>query len=188
MAVPMLRGANVSLTREIPELTKVVLGISWSAGAESSLADNLVSATLLCDANSHALSQEHFVFFNQIHSPDMSVAQLEQSLGDDQEQVEVDLPAVPTEVQRIVVLVYINEGLAPRRTLGQLRSCIVRVLNASGNQELVRSENLAPALRNETALTVGELYRHGREWKFKVLGQGYSEGLTAVAADYGLTL
>ena len=184
----MSRGANVTLTREIPDLTKVVLGISWSAGAESILADNVVSATVLCDASSRALSQEHFVFFNQIQSPDLSVAQLEQALGDDQEQVEIDLPSVPAEVQRIVVLVYINEGLAARRTLGQLKSCVIRVLNAAGNQELVRSENLAPALRNESALTMGELYRHDGDWKFKVLGQGYSKGIAGIATDYGLSL
>jgi tellurium resistance protein TerD len=184
----MSRGANVTLTREIPDLAKVVLGISWSAGAESILAENIVSATLLCDANGHALSQEHFIFFNQIQSPDLSVLQLEEVLGEDQEQVEIDLLSVPADVHRVVVLIYINEGLASRRTLGQLRSCVIRVLNAAGNKELVRSENLATALRNETAATLGELYRHDHDWKFKVLGQGYSKGLSAVASDYGLTL
>jgi tellurium resistance protein TerD len=188
MAAAMKRGANVALTREIPGLTGVVLGVSWNAGAETVLTDNLVMATILCDAHSRALSNEHFVFFNQLSSPELSVAQLEQALGGDQEQVEVDLAAVPPEVERIVVFVYINDGPAQRRTLGQLRSCELRVLDLADNRELVRSENLAPALSGETALSLGEVYRLNGDWKFKVLGQGYSQGIRGIAADYGISL
>lgn len=187
MAV-MKRGANVALTREIPSLAGVVLGVSWNAGSETLLADNLVLATILCDSAGRALSDEHFVFFNQISSPDESVQQVESALGGDQEQVEVHFAAVPAEVERIVVVLYVNEGPAQRRTLGQLRSCVVRVLNPDGYAELVRSEDLAAVLANETAITLGEVYRHDADWKFKVLGQGYAKGISGIATDYGLTL
>lgn len=188
MAVPMARGANVALTREVPGLTQAVLGVSWNAGAETVLSDNVVAAALLCDHGGKALSAEHFVFFNQLQSPDESVTQLEQALGDDQQQIEVHLPSVPAEVDRVVLLLYVNEGITQRRTLGQLKSCVVRVLDGAARGELVRSENLAPALRSETALTLGELYRHAGDWKFRVLGQAYAGGLAAVARDYGLQL
>ena len=75
-----------------------------------------------------------------------------------------------------------------RRTLGQLRSCTVRVINRLDGTELVRSEELATALHGETALVLGELYRHPSGWKFKVIGQGYDSGLRGVARDYGVTL
>ena len=64
----------------------------------------------------------------------------------------------------------------------------MRVLNLDGNAELVRSEDLAPGCSTETALALGEVYRHNGEWKFKVLGQGYAKGIAGIAADYGLTL
>lgn len=184
----MKRGANVALTREIPGLSGVVLGVSWNAGAETALTDNLVFGAILSDNNNRALSDEHFVFFNQLSSPDLSVKELEEALGGDQEQIEIDLPKVPANVDRIVVVLYINDGPAQRRTLGQLRGCAVRVLNMADNKELIRSEDLAPALDSETALALGEMYRHDGEWKFKVLGQGYSKGIAGIAADYGLTL
>lgn len=184
----MRRGANVSLTREVPGIKGLVVGVRWNAGAETALADNLTMATILCGTNGRALSEQHFVFFNQLTSPEMSVQQLEQALGGDQEQVEIDLTAVPDDVDRIVIVVYVNEGPAQRRTLGQLRSLVVRVLNLDGNTELVRSEELAGVLQSETALALGEVYRHNAEWKFKVLGQGYSKGIAGVAADYGLSL
>jgi tellurium resistance protein TerD len=184
----MTRGANVSLTREIPGLAGVVLGVSWNAGAERALTDNLVFAAILCDAKSHALSDEHFVFFNQLSSPELSVQQLEQALGGDQEQIEIDLAAVPPAVDRIVLVLYVNDGPALHRTLGQLRGCALRVLNLADNRELVRSEDFAPALDTETALALGEIYRHDGEWKFKVIGQGYSKGIAGIASDYGLSL
>jgi tellurium resistance protein TerD len=187
MAV-MKRGANVALTREIPGLTGVVLGVRWNAGSESALNDNLVMATILCDAHNQALSDEHFVFFNQLASPELSVQQLGTALGGDQEQVEVDLASVPAAVEKIVVILYVNDGPTLRRSLGQLRSCELRVLNLADNRELVRSEDFAASLDAETALSLGELYRLGADWKFRVLGQGYSKGISGVAADYGLSL
>jgi len=187
MAV-MKRGSNVALTREIPNLTGLVLGVRWSAGAETALTDNLVLATILCDEHSKALSDEHFVFFNQLTEPSMTVSQLEQALGPDAEQVEVRLDAVPAEVSRIVVVLYLNEGMGLRRSLGQLRECVLRVLNLADNAELVRSENLADTLDGATALTLGEVYRHQGGWKFKVIGEGYSTGVTGLAKDYGIAL
>jgi tellurium resistance protein TerD len=184
----MKRGSNVELTREVPGLTSIVLGVRVSAGAEKPLADNLVVATILCDAASRALSDEHFVFFNQLSSPEMSVTQLEAALSGDDEQIEVDLTAVPADVHHIVVVLYINEGMVTRRVLGQLKDCRLRVLNLASNTELVRSENLAAVLLAETAATLGEVYRHDGGWKFKVIGEGYANGVAGIADDYGLTL
>jgi tellurium resistance protein TerD len=187
--VPTLkRGANVALTREVPSLTGVVLGVRFNAGAEAMLSDNLVVATILCDASRKALSDEHFVFFNQLSSPDLSVHQLEEVLGPDKEQIEIDLNGVPPEIAHIVIVVYLNEGIAKRRSLGQLRECSIRVLNLAGNTELVRSEDLAPAMTSETALVLGEMYRHDGGWKFKVIGQGYANGIAGIAADYRVSL
>ena len=184
----MKRGSNVALTREIPTLTSVVLGVRLTAGSDKTLTDNLVMATILCDEASQVLSDDHAVFFNQLSSPEESVSQREQALGGDLEQVEVDLADVPVEVQRLVVVLYLNEGVVQNRSLGRLRECSIRVLDAHGDTELVRSENLAPGLTTETALALGELYRHQEGWKFKVLGAGYAGGVAAVAADYGVTL
>src|SRR3954454_23924190 len=184
----MSRGANVALTREIPGLSGIVVGVSWNAGAERVLEDNLVFAAVLCDAGSKAISAEHFVFFNQLTSPDLSVAQLETALAGDKEQVEIDLPDVPPEVARIVVVVYLNDGSAQRRTLGQLREMTIVVREVPSYRELVRSENLAPAFGGETAVVLGEVYRNGPDWKFKVVGEGYTSGIAGIAADYGLPL
>jgi tellurium resistance protein TerD len=109
-------------------------------------------------------------------------------LGDDDEQIEVDLASVPADIDRIVAVLYINEGSASKRALGQLQSCVIRVLNLADNVELVRSEDLAQALNAETSVILGQLYRHQGGWKFKVVGQGSSAGLRGIAQAHGLKL
>lgn len=182
----MKRGANVALTREVPGLRTLVVGVQWET-TEPVLNDNLVLAALLCDRSSRILSDKHFVFFNQISSPEQSVQQLEQALGPDQEQLEVHLADVPAEVERIVAILYVNAGPMQRRTLGQLRRCLVRVLNGDGNAELAQSEELHAGLTSEMALALGEVYRHTDGWRFKVLGAAY-ESVEALFGDYGLSV
>ncbi|MFE9959217.1 TerD family protein [Micromonospora sp. NPDC005299] len=184
----MKRGANAALTREIPGMTGIVVGVSWDAASEVVLAENLVTATILCDSASRAVSDDHFVFFNQLTSPDLSVRQLEEVLGADNEQIEIDLDRVPAGISRIVVVLYLNEGPVRRRALGQLKNCGIRVMNLADNRELVRSENLARWLTSETAIALGEVYRRDAEWKFKVIGEGYASGIAGIAADYGVNL
>jgi tellurium resistance protein TerD len=184
----MKRGANASLTREIPGLSGIVLGIRADAGPETELTDNLVVAAVLADQSGRAISGDHFVFFNQLATPELSVEKVTELLGPDRDQIEIDLDRVPESVLRIVVVAYVNEGMARRRTLGRLRRCEVRVLNLAGGAELVRSENLADGLENETAIALAEVYRHQTEWKFRVLGAGYADGILGLARDYGLNL
>ena len=188
MARPLPRGANVALTKENPSLTGVVLGLRWDTGADDVLHANLVGAALLTGSDNKVRSDRDLVFFNQLTSPDTSVARLEELICDDKEQIEVDLGGVPADVDRVVVLIYLNEGSTARRSLGQLRSCSVRILNLADNRELARSEDLAPALSTETAVVLGYLYRYKAEWRFRVVGQGYSAGLAGVAHDYGVPL
>jgi tellurium resistance protein TerD len=184
----MKRGANVALTREIPGLTGLVLGMSWNAGGERVLDENLVFAAILLGPDGHARTDQDLVFFNQLASPDGSVQVTEEALGGDKEQIEIDLTAVPADIDRVAVVLYINDGPGQRRTLGQLRSCVIRVLDGKDHRELVRSEELASAFSTETAVALGEVYRHDSDWKFRVLGQGYAKGIAGIAADYRIPL
>lgn len=188
MANELPKGANASLSKENPGLRGVVVGIDWDPGPEHVLADSLTLMTILCDERGKAISQEHVVFFNQLVSADLSTVQIDELMGEDSEQLEIDLAAVPAEVDRIVVIVYINEGVGGRRTLGQLRKCTLRVLNLEGGAHLIQTVDLASGLDSETAVALGQIYRRGSEWKFKALGSGYSTGLAGVAKDFGVAL
>ncbi|TWP38185.1 TerD family protein [Leekyejoonella antrihumi] len=185
---PLRKGANVALTKEIPDLSGVVVGVDWDAGPERSLSDNLALLTILCDSSGKALSQEHVVYFNQLVSSDLSTAQLETAMGDDDEQVEIELGGVPPEVDSIVFVLYFNEGGTGRRTLGQLRHCVVHLTRLDTGAPILQTVDLADGLNAETAVRLGQIYRRAGDWKFKALGLGYSSGLTGLAKDFGVQL
>ncbi|MBB2893508.1 tellurium resistance protein TerD [Flexivirga oryzae] len=185
---PMAKGANIALQRELPDLKGVVFGVDWDTGGERVLDDNLTLLTILVGENGAALSPEHVVYFNQLVSSDLSTAQLQQALGGDDEQVEVELTGVPDEVAKVVFLLYLSEGSGSSRTLGQLKRLVVRLLNLDGGASIISSVDLAEGLSGETALKLAELYRHSGQWKLRVLGMGYSSGLQGVAKEYGVPL
>lgn len=186
MTAGLMRGANVALTREVPGLEQVVVGISWDPSTDPALADNLRLAAILCDRDGVARSADDLVYFNQLVSSDRSVAVADAASEVDVEQIEVDLPAVPAEVGRIAFILHVNEGSPKRRALNQLRSCVVQVSDGSSGDVLVRSVDLTDDLSNESALVIGELYRHRDDWKFRVVGQGHASGFVGLARQFEL--
>ncbi|MFL4902195.1 TerD family protein [Streptomyces sp. MMS24-I2-30] len=184
MSVPLTKGGNVALGRQAPGLTAVTVGLGWQAKTGY----DLDASALLCDASGKALSDEHFVFFNNLSSPDGSVRHSGggRPAGPDDQQIQVDLDRVPVDVVKIVFPVSLYEGVARGQSFAQVHRAHIRVLDQHGGAELARYDLAAGGLSNETALVFGELYRQGAEWKFRAVGQGYASGLTGIAADYGV--
>ncbi|MBF4162668.1 TerD family protein [Nocardioides acrostichi] len=188
MAAVLPRGANAALTREVPGLDRLVIGVRFDAGAERSVLDDTVMMALLCDAGSRVTSGDDAVFFNQLSAGEHSVTEVDDVMGDDSEQVEIRLSRVPASVERVVVVAYVNQAIGARRTLAQLKGCTVRAVNGADGQELVRSENLATGWGLITAAVLAEAYRHQGGWKFKVIADGYAGGIIDLAKDFGVPL
>ena len=144
---------------------------------------------MLVGRSGRVLSDAHFVFFNNLVSPDGAVRHTGDNLtgageGDD-EQIEVDLGAVPPEAHRVVFPVSIYDADRRRHTFGQVRSAYIRVVDRHGGTELARYD-LSSDASTETAMIFGELYRAGDDWKFRAVGQGWDSGLRGIATDYGV--
>ncbi len=191
MGVTLTKGGNVSLTKQAPDLTAVLVGLGWDVRTTSGHAFDLDASALLVDASGRVLSDQHFVFFNNLRSPDGSVEHAGDNLtgeGDgDDETLTVDLVAVPREVQRIVFPVSIYEADLRHQNFGQVRNAFIRVVNRADGRELARYD-LTEDASTETAMVYGELYRYGGEWKFRAVGQGYDTGLAGIARDYGVNV
>jgi tellurium resistance protein TerD len=191
MGVSLSKGGNVSLTKQAPGLSAVVVGLGWDERTTSGQAFDLDASALMLAASGRILSDEHFVFFNNLTSPDGSVEHTGDNLtgtgeGDD-EQIKVDLSRVPAEVDRIVFPVSIYEADNRQQNFGQVRNAFIRVINQAGGAELARYD-LSEDASSETAMIFGELYRHSDDWKFRAVGQGYSSGLAGIARDYGVNV
>ena len=191
MSVSLSKGGNVSLTKEAPGLTAVAVGLGWDVRTTTGADFDLDASALMLANTGKIISDAHFIFFNNLTSPDGSVQHTGDNLtgegeGDD-EVINVSVATVPPEVDKIVVAVSIYDAEARGQSFGQVRNAFIRVVNQANGQEITRYD-LSEDASTETAMIFGELYRNGPEWKFRAVGQGYSTGLTGIARDFGVNV
>jgi tellurium resistance protein TerD len=191
MSVSLNKGGNVSLTKEAPGLTAVLVGLGWDARTTSGTDFDLDASALMVNASGKIIGDQYFIFFNNLTSPDGSVEHTGDNLtgegeGDD-EAIKVNLAAVPAEVDKIVVTVSIYDAEKRGQSFGQVRNAFIRVVNQADNKEITRYD-LSEDASNETAMIFGEVYRNNAEWKFRAVGQGYSTGLAGIARDFGVNV
>ncbi|WP_255951511.1 TerD family protein [Streptomyces odontomachi] len=191
MGVSLSKGGNVSLTKEAPGLTAVTVGLGWDVRTTTGADFDLDATAILTNAEGKVSNDQNFVFFNNLKSPDGSVEHTGDNLtgegeGDD-EQIKVNLSAVPTDVEKIVFPVSIYDAENRQQSFGQVRNAFIRVVNQANEQEIARYD-LSEDASTETAMVFGELYRHNGEWKFRAIGQGYASGLRGIAQDFGVNV
>ena len=189
MGISLTKGGNISLTKEAPGLTNIVVGLGWDPRTTEGEKFDLDSSAIMVDANDKGISGQHFIFFNNLKSPDGSVEHTGDNLtgqgeGDD-EQIKVNLAAVPGEVEKIVFPVAIYDAEARKQNFGQVRNAFIRVVNAADQTEIARYD-LTEDAAIESAMVFGEVYRHSGDWKFRAVGAGFADGLAGVIRDYGL--
>lgn len=191
MSVSLSKGGNVSLTKEAPGLTAVTVGLGWDARSTDGADFDLDASAIMCGAGDRVVSDQHFIFFNNLTSPDGSVEHTGDNLtgeGDgDDEAISVNLASVPATCEKIVFPVSIYDAESRSQSFGQVRNAFIRVVDQASGAELARYD-LSEDASTETAMVFGELYRHGTDWKFRAVGQGWESGLTGIARDYGVAV
>ncbi len=191
MSVSLTKGGNVSLSKAAPNLKAVTVALGWQVRASTGADYDLDASALALGENHKIPSDSYFVFFNNLRSPDGSIEHLGDNLvggaGGDDEQINVDLSAVPPNISSIVFAVSIYEADQRRQSFGQVRGAFIRVVDRTTGSELARYD-LTEEASTETAMVFGELYRYNGEWKFRAIGQGYASGLRGIALDFGVNV
>ncbi|BCM92267.1 general stress protein 16U [Abditibacteriota bacterium] len=188
MAISLNKGGNLSLSKSEPGLVKISVGLGWAARATAGADFDLDASCFLLGASGKMRSDDDFIFYNQLQTPDGSVVHQGDNLtgaGDgDDEVVMVDLNRVAPDVMKLVFTVTIHEAEARRQNFGQVGQAFIRVANTETGNEIVRYD-LSEDASTETAMIFGELYRHNGEWKFRAVGQGFAGGLGALLKNFG---
>ncbi|EMF7616019.1 TerD family protein [Providencia stuartii] len=191
MAVSLVKGGNVSLTKEAPTMNVAMVGLGWDARVTDGADFDLDASVFMVGEDDKVLSDANFIFFNNKVSPCGSVEhQGDNRTGEgdgDDEQVKIDLTKVPAEVKKLVFSVTIYDAETRKQNFGMVSNSFMRVYNNDTNAEIARFD-LSEDASTETAMIFGELYRHGNEWKFKAVGQGFAGGLSALAAQHGVNI
>ena len=191
MALSLQKGGNLSLSKEAPGLTKILVGLGWDPRSTDGTQFDLDASAFLLNASGKVRGDADFILYNQLKSPDGSVEHTgdnRDGAGDgDDEAIKVDLSRVPVDVDKIAFTVTIHDAENRRQNFGQVGNSFIRIVNETNGSEIVRYD-LAEDASTETAMIFAELYRHNSEWKFRAVGQGYAGGLKALANGYGLTV
>ncbi|MCI9378639.1 MAG: TerD family protein [Eubacterium sp.] len=192
MPVSLKKGQKVSLTKDNPGLTKVVVGLGWDVNAFDTGGDfDLDAAAFLLADTGKITKSEDFVFYGNLTHPSGSVKHLGDNRtgageGDD-EQIKVDLSAVPADITKIAFTATIYEAEQRNQNFGQVSNAFIRIYNEETGEEMLRYD-LGEDFSIETAAVFGELYKNGSEWKFNAIGSGYQGGLAALCTNFGVEL
>lgn len=201
MALTLVKGQNLSLTKTDPSLSKALLGLGWDARSTDGQDFDLDASAILVTAAGKVRSDEDFVFYNQMGDVTLDGRNFDpqrasvmyqgdnrtgEGEGDD-EQIIVDLTKVPDTITRVVLTVSIHEAHARNQSFGQVKNAFIRLVNDETGNEIVRYD-LSEDYSTETSLIFAEVYRNNGDWKFKAVGQGYQEGLGAIAREFGVDI
>ncbi len=192
MAVSLLKGQKVDLTKGNPGLSKIMVGLGWDTNKYDGGYDfDLDAAAFLLNAGGKVNEDSDFVFYNNKLHASGSVEHMGDNLtGDgegDDEVINVDLSKVPANIDKIDFTVTIHDAEKRCQNFGQVSNAYIRVVDEASGSELIRFD-LGEDFSVETAIVVGELYRNNGEWKFNAIGAGFSGGLAALCRNFGINI
>ncbi len=190
MPISLSKGQKVDLTKGNPSLNNIMVGLGWDVNAYDSGNDfDLDAAAFLLGENGKCPTEKEFIFYGNLQHQTEAVKHMGDNLtgaGDgDDEQIQIDLRKIPANIAKVAFTVTIYEAESRRQNFGQVSNAFIRIVDETTNTELIRYD-LAEDFSIETAVVVGELYRHNGEWKFNAIGSGFQGGLAALCNHYGI--
>ncbi|MFF7838650.1 TerD family protein [Streptomyces ossamyceticus] len=178
MTHAMLKGSNVPI-----EATAVRAVLRWAPGQGAPEVD---ASALLLGPDGRVRSDEDFVFYNQPRHPSGKVWRLGKKRVADglTDTIQTDLTGVESAVGQILLVASADDV-----TFDHVRSLRILLYDATvSDAEPLAYFDIKPETGEETALICGELYRRGGGWKFRALGEGYTNGLQGLATDFGISV
>ena len=192
MAINLTKGQKVDLTKGNHGLNNLLVGLGWDTNRYSGGVDfDLDASVFLLGPNGKVRNNFDFVYYGNLKHNSGSVEHLGDNLtgggnGDD-EQIRVNLAAVPPDVDKIAVTVTIYEAEKRGQNFGQVGNAYIRIFDESKRSEIMRFD-LGGDFSVETSVVIGELYRYKGEWKFNAVGSGFQGGLKALCQNYGVDM
>ena len=174
--------------RETINAPKFVVGLGWDTNSTATgNAFDLDASVFVLGENKKILSDEYFIFYNNLKSPDGAVEHTGDNLtgaGDgDDEQIKIDLSKINPQATEICIVITIHEAESRRQNIGQVRNSFMRSFDAATNADMLKYE-LEEDFSIETAVEFGRIYKRNNEWKFEAIGAGMKGGLKDYLTKY----
>lgn len=183
MAINLQKGQ-----RENINAPKFIIGLGWDTNSSSTgFGFDLDASVFILGDNKKIISDSHFIFYNNLKSPDESVIHTGDNLtGDDDgddEQIKIDLTKISSTAKEVCIVVTIHDAENRKQNFGQVRNSFIRVVDDSTNTEMLKYE-LEEDFSIETAVEFGRIYNKDGQWKFEAIGMGMKGGLEEYLNKY----
>ena len=184
MAINLQKGQKIDIG-----LSKITVGLGWDPNEGTGHDFDLDASAIMINENRKLLSEQHFVFYNNLKSPDGSLEHTgddpdgKSSDGDDDEAIKIDLNRVSSDVQEILFVVTIEDFQARKQNFGQVRNSYIRIVDDLKGGEIAKYE-LDEDFSIETGVEFGRLYKRNGQWKFEASGIGYQADLAFFLEKY----
>ena len=143
------------------ELQKFTIGLGWDTNSSSTGVDfDLDASAFILGENKKLLSDENFVFYNNLKSPDGAVEHTGDNLtgegeGDD-ESIRINLSKISPNAYEVCIVVTIHKADERKQNFGQVHNSFIRIYNTDTNEEIMKYE-LEEDFSIETAVEFGRL-------------------------------
>ena len=189
MSINLQKGQRVNIqTAQGASVQKFRLGLGWDTNETDSGQDfDLDASAFILGENGKVVSDQHFVFYNNLQEPEGAVLHTGDNLtgeGDgDDEMIDIDFSKINPAVKAINIVVTIHDATERSQNFGQVRNAFVRLYDPNTSEEYMKFD-LSEDFSTETAVEFGRVYLHNDNWKFEAKGSGFSGGLQAFVDAY----
>lgn len=185
--VSLVKGERVSLTKGNASLNHIHVGLGWDVNNRIGSDFDLDASVFMVGENERVSDPKHFIYFNNLQSPEGSVVHTGDNLtgdGDgDDESIKVRLSDVPQSVKKLIFTVSIYDAGRRKQNFGQVENAFIRIVDETTGAEIIRFD-LTEDFSLAKSLVVGELYRHNNEWKFNASGNGIDGEIDQLVTRY----
>ena len=200
MGVNLQKGQKVNLKKSDGQaLSRIRIGLGWDPVEQKkgglfgsifggSAPDIDCDASVIVCKGGRLSGKGDVVYFGNLKHSSGAIVHTGDNLtgeGDgDDEQILVDLTAVPQDYDKLVFVVNIYDCESRKQDFGMIANAFIRICDERTGEEFCRY-NLSESYAGMTAMIFGEIYRYNGEWKFNAIGQGTKDkGLNELARRY----
>ncbi|MEK3899629.1 TerD family protein [Paenibacillus sp. FSL R7-0179] len=181
MSTEVVKGQKADLTKGNPGLRSITVEIGWKAPSSM----DIDASAFLLGAGGKVGSDDDLIFYNNPSTPFITYKDVPGTASGGLKRFEVSLERIPANIVKIAFTLTLYDGEKRKQMFGQMSEAECRIVNQATGAQLLRC-NLGNQFSVETAVVVGELYRHGEGWKYSAIVAGFSGGLKALCGNYGI--
>lgn len=181
MVHTLVKGQKIDITKTHPGISSLRVGLNWNAPLNM----EVDASAFLVGVDGKITKEEDFVFYGQPYSSCQTVKLNQNSSSSNKQEFFIDLTRISKEVQKIVFSITIHNAEEKKQFFQDVNHIQMKIVNEQTRAEIINFP-ITYSFTNESAIIVGDLYRHAGEWKFNPVGAGYFGGLAALCENFGI--